>query len=113
MLPIQYRLKLKSDFSRTYSRGKSIANQFAVAYVYKTGMQTKIGYSVSKKVGKSAVRNRTKRLFREATRLMLPEIADGYNVVVIVRNKAVGAGLVEVSAALGGLFRKSGIICGG
>ena len=113
MLPAPYRLKLKSDFSRTYSRGKSIANSFAVVYTYKTGMQTKIGYSVSKKVGKSAVRNRTKRLFREATRHLLPEIANGYNIVVIARNRAAGAGLLDISAALCGLFRKSGVICGG
>jgi len=49
-----------------------------------------LGISVSKKVGKSVVRHRLKRLYREAFFVCKDEIKEGFDFVIIARRTAPG-----------------------
>ena len=110
MLASAHRLKRKSDFGRAYSKGRSYVTDLIVVYVLPIGGgTTRAGFSVSKKVGKSVVRNRVKRLLREAVRESLPDIADGYDLVIVARKKSVGVGLSEIRAAFARIVEKSGL----
>lgn len=63
-------LKKNSDFQTVYRNGKSYANRYLVMYAVNTGREeTRIGISISKKVGNSVVRHHFVRLIREAFRL--------------------------------------------
>lgn len=46
----------------------------------------KVGFSVSKKIGNSVVRNRVKRIMRENFRALIPDIKRGYNIVFVARS---------------------------
>lgn len=75
MLPKQYRLKKRAAFSATYKVKHSIhkggVTLFAGIEKKETNI-TKVGFVVSKKTHKRAVkRNRLKRLMRESYRLLL------------------------------------------
>jgi len=75
MLPRQYRLKNKSAFNATYrvknSTYKGGISLFA-GILKKEDAPTKVGFVVSKKTHKRAVkRNRLKRLMRESYRILL------------------------------------------
>ncbi len=77
MLPKQYRLKNRSAFKATYkvknSSHKGGVTLFA-GILKKDDSPTKVGFVVSKKVHKRAVkRNRLRRLMRESYRLLLKE----------------------------------------
>lgn len=77
MLPKQFRLKKKSAFKATYkvknSSHKGGVTLFA-GILKKEDYPTKVGFVVSKKVHKRAVkRNRLKRLMRESYRILLKE----------------------------------------
>ena len=83
MLPKQYRLKNKSAFNATYrvknSHHKGGITLFAGILKKDTGTLTRVGFVVSKKTHKRAVkRNRIKRLMRESYRLLL-KTDDLYN----------------------------------
>jgi len=111
MLPSTSRLRKRSLFGRVYGKGRSYLTDLAVLYVLpKRGQTTRVGFSVSKKLGKAVARNRVKRLFREAVRHMLPEIIDGHDLVIVARVRASGASLADISAAVACLLEKSGVL---
>lgn len=82
------RLKKSSQFTLVYKRGRSEVTRFIVMYYLKNGLKyNRVGYSVSKKVGNSVVRNRAKRLMKEAVRLNSENLKEGYDIVFISRVK--------------------------
>ena len=94
-------IKKNRDFQEVYQTGKSYANKLLVMYVKKTDRpETRIGISVSKKVGNSVVRHRVTRLLRESYRLRESEFKQGFDLVVIARNTVKDEGFHTVESAL-------------
>ena len=56
----------------------------------KTGM-VKVGFSVSKKIGKACVRNRAKRKIREVYRANQMQLECGFDFVVVARGRTSNA----------------------
>lgn len=75
MLPKQFRLKKRTAFSATYRTGISYHKDGITIFCgkkKKDSYPTKMGFVVSKKIHKRAVRrNRIKRLMRESVRLYI------------------------------------------
>ena len=75
MLKKEYRLKKRIAFNATYRTGQSFHNNGITVFCgkkKKNNEPTKIGFVVSKKIHKRAVkRNRIKRLMRESVRLYI------------------------------------------
>ena len=68
-------IKKNSEFQQVYRNGKSYANKLLIMYISRSERpDTRIGISVSKKVGNSVVRHHLVRLVRESFRLHKDEI---------------------------------------
>ena len=112
-----YKLKKNVEFRNVYRRGKSFANKLLVLYVFKNkynrdeknNLYNKVGISVSKKVGNSVVRSRSKRLIGESYRLNCNDLAEGYDFVFVARSAIKDKSYKEVESALIHLFNKAGL----
>lgn len=77
-------LRSPSDFERVYSLKCKMADGVLLVFAARNQTAvTRIGLSVSKKHGGAIVRNRLKRLLREAFRLTQHQIPKGFDLVVI------------------------------
>jgi ribonuclease P protein component len=78
-----------ADFQRIYDRRKSAADADMIVYVKENGLAyTRLGLSVSRKYGGAVQRNRLRRLYREAFRLLKEELPLGLDLVLIPRTNA-------------------------
>jgi len=94
-------LKENYEFRRLYRRGDSSGNRYLVMYCRKNKLGlNRIGLTVSVKLGGAVQRNRVKRLMREAYRLHEDEFASGVDLVLVARNRAVGASYHEIEKSL-------------
>lgn len=100
--PLEFTSTIKQnyEFRRLYSKGKSCANAYLVVYCRKNRAgRSRIGYTVSNKVGHAVVRNRIRRRLREIYRLHERQIARGYDLVVVSRVHACTADYHQLEAA--------------
>ena len=76
------RLKKQADFQRLFQKGKRAFSP-SLTVVYTKAEKMTMGISVGKKHGKSVMRNRIKRLLREAFRSVQKDMKGVYRVVLI------------------------------
>jgi len=82
-------LKKNKQFKRVYKYGKVRAGKRTVLIFCKNKEGfNRLGITISKKVGKSVVRHRLKRLYKEVFRFLKHDIKDGFDIVVVARKDA-------------------------
>ena len=85
-------IKQNYEFRRLYSKGKSCANAYLVVYCRKNRAgRSRIGYTVSNKVGHAVVRNRIRRRLREIYRLNSDKLKTNVDIVIVARSRCVEA----------------------
>ncbi|MBE6870753.1 MAG: ribonuclease P protein component [Ruminococcaceae bacterium] len=76
------------NFKRLYTKGQSLATPLFVVYLRRNRLDVnRLGITVSTKIGKAVVRNRARRLLKEAYRLLEPRMIKGYDIVLVARGK--------------------------
>ena len=86
----QYRLKKSFEIEKLFRKRQSVGNMFFVIYYDNISEDnTKIAFSVSKKIGNAVVRNKEKRILREIMRNNIENIK-GLKLLIVERKDALG-----------------------
>ena len=103
-------LKENKDFRRLYHRGKSYVSPVLVTYVMKNRKAgLRIGFTTSKKIGIAVQRNRSRRIMREAFRLIAPELKTGDEFVFVARGKTPFVKCEAVKRAMTKQLKEAGV----
>lgn len=83
-------VKENYEFRRIYRKGKSAVSPQLVIYCQRNRRgHSRLGVSVSTKLGCAVVRNRVRRRIREIYRLNKAKMLPGYDLIVVARVQAV------------------------
>ena len=105
--PAAARLKGTKDYDRVYRRGFRLwSHPLGVQVLPRESGKSRLGLSVSKKVGSSVVRNRWKRAIREAFRLHRHRLEAPCDMVVMVNWDADREEVEEVEGAFRGIIEE-------
>ncbi|HVC81985.1 MAG TPA: ribonuclease P protein component [Chloroflexota bacterium] len=111
MLPREHRLRLSSDFARVRREGRAWSHPWlVVTAVPNGGRVSRVGFTVSKRVGKAHVRNLVRRRLREAMRAHLPHLAPGYDIVIISRPALAAQPYAALAGALAQQLRHARLL---
>lgn len=105
------RLQKNWQFKRVYRGGQALVSRSIVLYFYPNReSNNRWGFSISKKVGKSVVRHRIKRIYHEAFRQVQGKIRQGYDFIIIARRPAAVVDFHQAGEELLYLCRKGKLL---
>ena len=90
-------LKKNHEFRRLYAKGRSTVSPTLVVYSRRNSSGgSRVGFTVTVKLGHAVVRNRIRRRLREIYRLREGELRRGCDLVIVARSRSVKADYREL-----------------
>jgi ribonuclease P protein component len=101
------RILKRTEFLRLSKKNRKVSNRHFVA-IFDRGVEgkTRLGVTVSKRVGNAVVRNQLKRYVREYFRQHRQRIANGIDVNIIAKKEASGIPSKEAYLSLQSIFSR-------
>lgn len=104
-------IKSHQDFERVFTQGKRFNHpliRMVICDCMSEGDPARVAFAAAKRLGNAVVRNRSKRVLREAARACdLP--VDGKEIILFATPRTRTASPSEMNEALFGLLRRAGV----
>ena len=99
--PPAYRVRKRRDFERAYEEGCKVVRPEFALFARPNGMtQSRLGITTTRRLGNAVIRNRARRLVREAYRTQRDGMPQGLDLVVVVRKPLLRRGAAELGTLL-------------
>lgn len=99
------------EFRRLYRKGRSYVNSAIVIYFLKNRKGiNRIGITTSRKIGKAVMRNRARRIIREAYRSIEGQLPQGYDFIFVARTKTCLIKEQDLLHVLRGIFTSANML---
>lgn len=83
--PRTLQVRSARDYKRAFAAKRSLRDGLVIAYVAANGLETsRVGTAISKRGRNAPIRNRIRRVLREAWRLERPQLPPGLDWVLVV-----------------------------
>lgn len=107
----RYRLRAGQDFERLRREGRAVHHRWMTLSVAHNGLDhNRYGFITGKGLGKAVIRNRVRRLLREAVRAMHPRLQPGHDIVIIARRPMVGQPFTDIQRIVSEQLQQAGIV---
>jgi len=111
-MTVLHKLKKNNEFKKVYE-GKYYVEKYVVMYIIKNNyVLNRVGFSVSRKIGKSVVRNRVKRLMKEAYRKHASNLKQGYDMVFTARAGSGSTDFSQIERDIVSILKRSRLLIG-
>ncbi len=110
MLKRENRLKKRYQYSYVYRAGKKASGNALTLYASTSKTKfIKVGFCVTKKVGKATRRNLARRRLREIIKKQLPNLKQNYNIIIVAKDNILSVTFADLQAELITLLEKLGL----
>jgi ribonuclease P protein component len=98
------------DIRRVLTQGRRVTGRRVTVHALAAPGHTRVAFSCSRTVGGAVVRNRARRLLREAWRALRPRSSGDHWIVFVARPAIVGASLRDVTRDLEDLLAAAEVL---
>lgn len=110
MLKRENRLKKRYQYNYVYRAGsKASGNAITLFASASKTKNIKVGFSVTKKVGKATRRNLARRRLREIVQKQLPKLKQNFNIIVVAHENILSFDFATISNEFEKLVKKLGL----
>ena len=103
-------LRKNKDFSFCYRKGRVINTKIFKLYYTSSKYNKRAGFSVSKKVGNSVVRNKMRRRMKESFDILLPQINKECSVIFVAKNDIVNVNFWDLHKTMKEALEKAKLL---
>ena len=107
----KYRLRSNIEFKKIYKDGKNYWNRNFILYVRRNKLkETRVGFTISKKIGNAVTRNKIRRRMKEAYRLNFNSINSGYDLIFIPKKHIVDISYDDIEDSMIHIMKIAGVL---